>query len=102
MKIEVDNALQEKFNKALVKIYGDGNVGVMSQEEYDNHMNSLPSLKESNEPEFPEPEIELVQCSRCLHKQMADISQTIAIKCEWCNEIDAAYLEGDFVEFIDI
>tara|TARA_R110000796_G_C14432824_1_gene421330 strand:+ start:489 stop:788 length:300 start_codon:yes stop_codon:yes gene_type:complete len=98
MKIEVNRQLQHILQKSLERIYGVGNVGTMSQEAYDDHMNSLPKPKQSDEPEFPEPEIELVQCSRCLHKQMADISQSIAIKCEWCDEIDAAYLEGDFID----
>ena len=33
---------------------------------------------------------ELVQCSRCLATQYADISETIAILCEHCGEVDAA------------
>tara|TARA_R100001460_G_scaffold32010_3_gene62987 strand:- start:4232 stop:4366 length:135 start_codon:yes stop_codon:yes gene_type:complete len=41
---------------------------------------------------------ELVQCSRCLHKQMADVSQSMAIKCKFCGEVDAPYLEEDFVD----
>ena len=97
MKIELNKHLQDKIQKSLEQIYGVGNVGTASQEAVDDYINSLPKPKPSTAPEFPEPEIELVQCSRCLHKQMADISQSIAIKCEWCDEIDAAYLEGDFI-----
>ena len=41
---------------------------------------------------------ELVQCSRCLHKQMFDFSQSWAITCERCGEVDAPYLEEDFVD----
>ena len=41
---------------------------------------------------------ERVQCSRCLHKQMADISESIAIVCERCGEIGPAFLQEDFVE----
>ena len=98
MRIQVDHNLHNRIQKALERVYGEGNVGTASQEVVDEYMNSLPKLKPSTEPEFPEPEIELVQCSRCLHKQKADISRTIAITCEWCDETDAAYLEGDFVE----
>jgi ribosomal protein S27E len=39
---------------------------------------------------------ELVQCSRCLATQEADISETIAITCHFCGETDAAITE-DFI-----
>tara|TARA_R100000231_G_scaffold32627_1_gene28438 strand:- start:7784 stop:8077 length:294 start_codon:yes stop_codon:yes gene_type:complete len=49
------------------------------------------------EKEVIEPDIQPVQCSRCLKIQDADISQTIAITCKYCGETDAAYLD-DFVD----
>jgi len=42
---------------------------------------------------------ELVQCSRCLSLQTADISETCAIKCDSCGEVDACF-SGD--EIIDM
>tara|TARA_Y100001937_G_scaffold102902_1_gene141654 strand:+ start:6483 stop:6776 length:294 start_codon:yes stop_codon:yes gene_type:complete len=52
---------------------------------------------EEVEEEVIEPEIQAVQCSRCLKIQNADVSQTIAITCKHCGETDAAYLD-DFVD----
>lgn len=40
----------------------------------------------------------LVQCSRCLTIQTADISETLAIKCEWCGEIDACFHGDEIIE----
>ena len=45
MKIELNKHLQDKIQKSLEQIYGVGNVGTMSQEAYDDHMNSLPKPK---------------------------------------------------------
>ncbi len=96
--VEVTEEVRKKAMKLLSGVYGSQNVSTLSQEQWDEYVSFLPKREVSDEPEFPEPEIELVQCSRCLHKQMADISQSIAIVCEWCDEVDFAYLQGDFVE----
>ena len=29
---------------------------------------------------------------------MADVSQSMAIKCKFCGEVDAVYLEEDFID----
>ena len=39
-----------------------------------------------------------VQCSRCLNIQQADISETLAIVCEWCGEVDAAHVGEDIID----
>lgn len=40
---------------------------------------------------------EKVQCSRCLYIQEIDSSDSIAITCEMCGEIDAAYTGKDII-----
>ena len=90
MNIVITDEQREETRRLLAKYYGEKNVFNLSRGEYiDKFFHRVdPNLPE----ETFEPEIELVQCSRCLHKQMADISQSIAIVCEQCGEVDALYL----------
>lgn len=42
--------------------------------------------------------MEKVQCSRCLAIQMADISESSAIMCEECDEIDSCFVGNDIIK----
>ena len=43
---------------------------------------------------------ELVQCSRCLSFQTADISETCAIECKSCGEVDACFSGDEIIEIL--
>lgn len=95
MNINVTEDDRERINATLRKAFGD-KFFILSKGEYEDEFFRKIDLSAPEEP--IEPEIVKVQCSRCLHFQDADISESIAIECKWCGEIDAAYLPGDYVK----
>ena len=89
--------------EALKKWYGTKSVSKATRKEIQaaKDYNALVAENRRKQSEEYEPDESLkditAQCSRCLHLQQADLSETCAIKCENCGEIDFAYTDDDIV-----
>ena len=84
----------------LEKIYGKGSVRKATPEEIQESKdyNTPYHIKNPSSHEVDESLKNITaQCSRCLHLQVADLSETCAIKCESCGEIDFAYTDDDII-----
>ena len=84
----------------LKKIYGEGSVRKATPQEIQQSKehNTPEHIKNPSSHEVDESLKNITaQCSRCLHLQEADLSETCAIKCENCGEIDFAYTDDDII-----
>ena len=95
--------LDGDVNIILEKIYGKGSVRKATSEEIQESKDYHAAIQERHRKfiEEYEPDESLkditAQCSRCLHLQQADLSETGAMTCENCGEIDFAYTDDDIV-----
>mgnify|MGYP003114663888 FL=1 len=85
----------------LKKIYGEGSVRKATPQEIQQSKehNTPEHIKNPKQYEVDESLVDAeVQCSRCLHIQTADISESSAIKCENCDEIDYCYSGDEIIQ----